>query len=39
MKKGKRDEVLKKTRVEFDESICLTDDQLEVAEVLLWAGV
>lgn len=31
MKKGKRDEALNKTRVEFDESICLTDDQLEAA--------
>lgn len=31
MKKGKRDEALNKTRAEFDESICLTDDQLEAA--------
>lgn len=31
MKKGKRDEALSKTKVKFDESICLTDDQLEAA--------
>lgn len=31
MKKSKRDEVLNKTSVDFDKSICLTDDQLEAA--------
>ncbi len=29
MKKGNGSELFSKTKVEFDESICLTDDQLE----------
>lgn len=31
MKKGNGNEVFSKTKVEFDESVCLTDDQLEAA--------
>lgn len=31
MKKGNGSEVFSKTKVEFDESICLTDEQFETA--------